>query len=131
MSEKFRFFVMPCKECIVQAICKDKDQIDTKEVSKRYIAIPKWDRSKKSHHKGLLECWANLGWDIISAAIGKVKTAPPNTISITYINYLIELSGLIQWIVNSKSWEDGEEHSFDINEIRYKAEQSMKWIPKS
>ena len=69
-SEKFHQINVPCVTCLVQASCQDKIRLEH-ELSKHeffafLLGLQKWDESKKVYRKGLIEAWANLGWEIFS-----------------------------------------------------------------
>jgi len=120
-SERFIQLSIPCKECLVSPICKDKikidDQIKKHNLYYFMLGLGKWDQSEKSYKKGLIEAWANMGWSIFatfrSSDYGK-KTC------FEFIHILIELSSIAQWIIHSTSWRDGKQHDFDKIEIENK-----------
>ena len=93
-----------------------------------FLALRKWDESKKVYRKGLLEAWANMGWDILSNMRTSEFNEIPNHASPEFLDLLIELSSLIQWVINSQSWKDGEVHDFDQFEIKAKLKKAMGWI---
>jgi len=133
-SEKFVQLNIPCKECLVSPICQDKQKIDQEleqhkgELMEFFLSLRKWDESKKVYRKGLIEAWANMGWDIFSHMGTTDFKDIPNHARPEFLNLLIELSSLIQWIINSKSWEDGEVYDFDQFEIKAKLKKAMNWI---
>lgn len=129
MSKEFIQFEFPCKECLVRAACQEKpaklsDLLE--QMRTRCLSMPNYDdkNPKNSYSKTFLECWANIGW----TAIGRIKSEDANKIPPKYIDFLIETIGLIQWIVNSSSWEDGTQHDFDLHEARRKANTAKGWL---
>jgi len=131
-SEKFAQLAIPCKECLVSPICEDKKRIDLEmkkhEMFGFFLGLRKWDESKKIYRKGLMEAWANMGWDIFSNMRSSEFKDLPDEVSPEFIDVLIELSSAIQWIVNSQSWRDGKKHDFDKTEIKHKIEKALGWI---
>jgi len=131
MSERFAQVVVPCNDCIVKSMCSDRER--TEERTKMWnglLGIPKVDETKKMYHKSLIECWANMGWDIVSHMSHIQTEGIPKEAQSVFMNYLVEMCNTLQWLVNSKSWRDGEEHSFDSMELMHKTRQSVGWIPK-
>jgi hypothetical protein len=126
---------IPCKECLVQSMCRDKKYIDRE--MERYklfeflLALRRWDESKKVYRKGLIEAWANLGWTIFRNLRTSEFSELPGKVAPVYLDLLIELSALIQWIINSSSWREGEKFDFDITEIKNRLEKSKFWVDKS
>jgi len=141
MSLQFLQFKMPCSECVVQAICKDKHHksTDLSRLTYLCLALPDWDPRKKIYVKGLSECWANFGYDIIralntakldnrrierrEATVKKTSTIPTQ-----YIDFLIDVINTIQWLVNSTSWREGELYDFDTIEIENKIKNVAHWL---
>lgn len=128
MSLEFVQFKMPCKVCVVQAICKDKHHVSTdlNPHNDICLGLPVWNLEEKMYIKGVCECWINLGYDIIRGLknlkldnkrkeIDKQITIPDQ-----YINFLIDMINATQWLVNSTSWEKGELYKFDSFEIKNK-----------
>lgn len=128
MSKEFVEFNFPCIECLVRAACQDKpiiikDLADS--ANPRCIAMPNVNHNdKESYTKAFLECWANIGW----RAIQRVKSEDAERIPPKYIDFLIDNIGLLQWIINSQSWEDGEMHDFDLYEAKRKLEKAKGWL---
>ena len=128
MSSNFVQFNFPCKDCLVLAACKDKPNDETiKHLfdahNPRCLTIPKFP-SKVAYSKGLLECWANLGVGITN---NMRKTEDPQTCSETnnnipmqYIILLGQIANLMQWVVNSTSWDEGVLRDFDHAEVKRK-----------
>ena len=80
MSENFVQFIFPCKDCLVRAACKENPDNEAikhlyKDNRHRCLAVPKLPPNV-SYHKGLLECMANLGAELINAV---EKTEDPQT----------------------------------------------------
>ena len=104
-SEHFYQLDMPCIDCLVAAICKDKPTETTFKhgVFPMVLAIKKWDESKKVYRKGLIECWANLGWKIFSHMRTSEFRELPDEITPEFLDVLIEMANTIQYIINSTS----------------------------
>lgn len=131
-SEKFEQINIPCKDCLVQAMCDDKKAIEN--ITKGYdlfdfmLALRKWDESKKVYRKGLIEAWANLGWKIFeNIRTDSFRDLPPE-VSPVYLDALMELAGVIQWIINSTSWRKGQKFDFDIVQIEHKIDMAKRWV---
>jgi len=128
MSQEFIQFNFPCTDCLVRAACKEKpkNNEDVKlydNINPRCLTLPKFP-SKIAHTKGLLECWANLGVKIITnmqkTEDSKTFRETKSNIPMHYIILMGQISYLLQWMINSESWENGELKDFDIREIREK-----------
>ena len=131
-SEEFKQINVPCATCLVTASCQDKartlQEIEKFPLFDFLLGLQRWDESKKVYRKGLLEAWANLGWQILSSMkTTEFKDLPPE-VAPQFLDLLIELSGLCQWIVNSTSWRVGEKQTFDITEIKRKLDKAKGWI---
>ena len=127
MSESFIQVTIPCKNCLVAAACQDKKKLND-DIYDSMLAISKFDLSKKIYRKGLIECWANLGWNIISnmrdtEVKNKTKESIPE-----FMDLLIELTALLQWMVNSTSWKKGQKFGFDKTEITRRLEAAIGYI---
>jgi hypothetical protein len=131
-SEKFIQLNIPCKECLVGPICEDKKIIEQQIKEQKFfeflLALKQWDETKKVYRKGLIEAWANMGWDIFSNMRSSEFKDLPNKISPEFIETLAELAATIQWIINSTSWQEGKKHDFDKTEIKHKLEIAIGWI---
>ena len=120
MSDKFIQFVFPCTECIVRAACKNKP--NKKDLyggnGKPCLALPKV--KDKSYHKMLIECWANLGFDILNH-ISKLEhpmgVNKDNQVPASYIRAMYQMSKVIEYMVNSTSWREGKLLPFDKMEL--------------
>jgi hypothetical protein len=127
MSEEFIQFNFPCAECLVRAACQDKPKKMIEVFDKqnpRLLAMPDM-KNIDDYLKVFLECWANIGFD----ALDKIRNAKSmNGIPETYANFLIETISMLQWIVNSASWDRGEIHDFDIYEVRHKLRVMKRWM---
>jgi len=131
-SVKFRQINIPCATCLVTASCEDKDRT-IKEIERfpmfdLLLGLQRWDESKKVYRKGLMEAWANMGWDIFSNMRSSEFKDLPDEISPEFIDLLIELSSIIQWVINSQSWRDGKKYDFDKTEIKRKLKKAVGWI---
>jgi hypothetical protein len=128
MSEKFVQYVATCKDCLVLPACKEgKEMYLRREAFHDFpplsLAMPNFDRKKKSYHKAMIECWANIGQDIISnlrkSYQGNIETH--NKIPEKYMHVLIDIAGALQYMVNSTSWRNGEKIiPYDEDEIKRK-----------
>jgi len=127
MSKEFIQFIFPCKECLVRAACKEKpDNVAEKKVlfndnsNPRCLAVPKLPLDV-TYHKGILECWAVLGSQLMSALQKsedpKTQKETHNNIPMQYVHLMGKMSYLLCWIVNSTSWDLGELQEFDRFEI--------------
>ena len=128
MSKEFIQFRFPCVDCIVRAACQDKPEKMPElydEQNPILLAMPKIDDNNK-YLKMFLECWANIGFD----AVDKIRNVKDtNSIPEKYANFLIENINLLQWIVNSTSWREGEKvMNFDKYEIRHKLRVLRRWL---
>ncbi len=129
MSQDFIQFTFPCKDCVVRAACTEKPENETiKHLfndpnSPRCLAVPNLP-SDITYHKGILECWANLGVDIINSTQKsedpKTQIEKHNNIPIQYVDLIGHMSYLLQWIIHSTSWRLGELKDFDQSEIDLK-----------
>jgi len=132
MSSKFVQFNFPCKDCLVRAACKEKpgnDEAikhlyDDNQFDHRCLTLPKFP-SKIAFTKGLLECWANIGVDIINnmqkSEDSKTSKETTNNLPMQYVMLMGQMSYLLQWMINSVSWERGELQDFDRQEINLKS----------
>jgi hypothetical protein len=132
MSEKFLQINIPCKDCLVAPACEEKKTIDVKvkqqELFEFMLTLRRWDETKKSYRKGLIEAWVNMGKDIFNGYRTDEFDGVPNSSTPEYLNVLIELTNTMQWMINSKSWRDGEMHSFDKIDCHDKLKQAIGWI---
>jgi hypothetical protein len=130
MSDEFYQFPFPCKDCVVAAICKEKPS-NAKSIILEYndpvlcLTIPEVpNKDIKTYHKTLLECWANMGRNLIDHVQKQTsvnhKTELNNNLPRDYLYLMSRMADLLQWLVNSKSWEVGESQEFDISEIEKK-----------
>jgi len=142
MSEEFIQYVFPCVECLVQAACQDHDRLriikDRKEIQTRHIrsdrpslAVPKFDLNDKTYHKGLIECWANMGASMmnkVSKEEDPIKHQKADNLPMPYVHILIAMTQIICHMVNSTSWEEGTLHEFDRIEIKARLSKLKGWI---
>jgi len=129
MSAVFYEFPFPCKDCVVAAICKEKPD-NAKEIILKFnhpvkcLTIPKNVKEVETYHKMLLECWANMGIKIIQGVQKQTsvnhKKEINNNLPRDYLYLMSRMTDLLQWMVNSKSWEIGESQDFDKAEVRKK-----------
>ena len=135
MSEEFLQYMFPCNECLVQAACKDYDarrkQLKDIREDRPSLAVPIFDQTKKSYHKGLMECWANMG----ASLMGKVsKTEDPikhqklDNLPMSYVHVLWAMAQIMCHIVNTTSWEEGELYEFDRTEIKQRLSKLKGWL---
>ena len=123
MSDEFIEMHFPCDTCLVQATCihqRMEKYKDKKFERISVLGIPKIDG--KTYHKGLFECWANLGHRLYCNMdkIDDQGTIRKHNIP-TPLAFLVgELGGLAQWISNSTSWQKGKLQDFDRDEIKQK-----------
>lgn len=131
MSEKFIELYIPCKECLVAPACKDKKKIGTyknAELRDIFLGLKKWNEKEKVFKKGVIEAWVNMGCDIFSNMRPNEVEDIPDSAFPEYLNVLIELVNILQWLINSKSWRDGKPHDFDKSELKNKLKQAMGWV---
>ena len=131
-SARFKQINVPCVTCLVQASCQDKERLDQElsrfEFFAFLLGLQKWDEKEKVYRKGLIEAWANLGWDIFSNMRSSEFQDLPDNVSPEFIDALIEISGAVQWIINSTSWRTGRKQDFDKTEIKRKLKKAIGWI---
>lgn len=135
MSHNFIHWTPKCTNCLVKACCRDyrslkerNEQMSFQEFPPRSLSMPKvedgnYTEGRGSYSKALIECIANLLFDAVNALrkmehpTKEVETE--NNISWVYLRILMQLSSLLQWVVNSTSWrEGGEIHYFDKIEVK-------------
>ncbi len=128
MSQDFVQFTFPCKDCLVRAACTEKPENEAikhlfYDNRPRCLAVPKFPPDI-TYQKGLLECWTNLGVDIINSLRKsedpKTQTEKHNKIPMQYVTLMSHMLYLLQWISNSTSWGLGELKDFDQHEIKLK-----------
>ena len=124
MSDQFIQFAFPCADCIVRASCKDKP-IKKKDlyrsVGKPCLTLPAI--TDKSYHKMLIECWINLGFDLLEnvqkrEGIEGVNT--DNQVPSSYIRAMHQMANALQYMINSASWREGKLLPFDKFEVNQK-----------
>ena len=135
MSLNFIQFTIPCETCLVQSMCEQKANVKEMKLnkySKTCLGVPDWDMNEKVYMKGLIECWVNIGWSLITKAISEKTERPGIKKSVNmpyqYIDMLIDIIGTLQWIVNSTSWDEGELYDFDAFEVKYKLKNVSNWL---
>ena len=118
MSQEFIQFVFPCKDCLVQAICKDKDHMNSVtnlDKDKVMLGVPLFETGTP-YFKGLMECWVNLGSTIIqSLSKDTIKNTlhTADGIPIPFAQMLLSLPYVLRYMINSTSWVDGQLYEFD------------------
>ena len=129
MSENFLQIKLPCGECLVQAICKDKSGKGLKlNKSTGYcLALPDWDMSKKNYQKGVFECWANFGWQLIQS-ISKKENSERINVPPQFLDTFVDILSALQWMINCTSWHEGKLHQFDKMEIKTKLKYITRWL---
>ncbi len=142
MSEKFIQYMFPCSECLVQAACqdhnklrilknKDKIKIDNIRSDRPSLAVPIFDLNVKSYHKGLMECWANMGASLmnkISKTEDPIKHQKVDNLPMAYVHVLCGMAQIMCHMVNSTSWQEGELHGFDRIEIKQRLSKLKGWL---
>jgi hypothetical protein len=134
MSQEFIQFGFPCTDCLVSAACQDKKHVDRKDFldrsgAIRCLALPQYDNQTSSHEKSLLECVANIIWNVAC----RLNEDRSMKIPEQYRHFLIDYLGIFQYIINTTSWEANLNPvaEFDKFEIRKKikhAVSSLDWI---
>lgn len=139
MTEKYIQLYLPCKECLVSPICSDKKNFDQHkkkikgELFDFMLGLKRWDHSQKTYHKGLIEAWIDMEWNLVSNCSNSDYYRPQESSAIKntgpeYIHVLIELANTLQWMINSESWRTGEIQDFDKTELALKLKQAIGWI---
>jgi hypothetical protein len=129
-GQKFFQFDFPCKQCVVASICKEKPD-NAKDLILKFedpvlcLTIPK-EADQVTYHKMLLECWANMGSEILNKVQKQssvdYKKEINNNIPRDYLYLMGRMASILAYMVNSTSWEIGETKSFDHNEINGRLE---------
>jgi hypothetical protein len=133
-SEKFTQIGFPCVDCLVNATCRekpDKEVADPNDYYPMVLAFKKWDESKKVYRKGLLECWVNMGRQIIDKARDKDCTYKPQSMNPAFLDFILAIIGMLEYIIHSTSWAEGEKQDFDIVEIQRQLDLARGWIKSS
>jgi len=136
MSLEFLRFNIPCRDCVVRAICKDKNNmgLELSKINDLCLAVPQWNPMERTYIKGFCECWINLGYNMLGGLrtlkLENKREDFNKSISIPtqYINFLTDTINTIQWIVNSTSWQKGELYAFDSFEINQKMKYITRWL---
>ena len=93
-SRTFKQVTVPCKDCLVVAACEDKkregNQLDN--IFEFMMVMERWDEKEKCYRKGLIECWANMGWQILSSMRDDEFREIPRHTAPEFLDLLIELS---------------------------------------
>lgn len=121
MSDEFIQFDFPCSDCIIRAACKYKPTAKDDLYGRAglpCLALP--FVKEKSYHKMLIECWANLGFDLlnhVSKLEFPIGVNKDNQVPSSYIRAMQQMTKAIGYMVNSASWREGELFPFDKLEI--------------
>ncbi|MCK5608650.1 hypothetical protein KAR91_42615 [Candidatus Pacearchaeota archaeon] len=136
MSEEFIQYYFPCNECLVQAACKDRNNITS---VKNYIkginhslpslGLPKFEEGK-SYHKGLIECWANIGKDMMDRVPRSedINGAQKDDLPMRYVHIMISMAEVMGYMIHSASWREGKTFDFDRDEIKRKLSHLKGWL---
>ena len=117
-SERFVNGHIPCEDCLVRPTCNDFKHLPQNiQFDGRALYLQKWDLNKKDYYKGVMECWANIGHDIMCRAHCSINN-DPSKMNERLFHFLIEITGMLQWIINSTSWEKSTLYEFDLDEIK-------------
>jgi len=119
MSETFIEYVFPCKDCIVRAACSKSTTPESIQRNGLSLAIPVFEQGK-TYHKGIMECWANLGKKILDK-VSKTENSDGkqrDNLPIKYVFLLAQMTNIICYTINSTSWREGQVYQFDRDEIR-------------
>ena len=133
MSAEFITSTFPCTDCLVRPACKIHNEQITRasfyehiSSTSRFLMVPSDPARKNQYRKIVTECWANFACDLVDTIRGDKDI---DHVPGAYIDFFIEMFGLMQWIVNSKSWQDGEElYDFDKSEVLKKLDRAKLWI---
>ena len=134
MTEKFTQIGFPCVDCLVNAACKEKPHVQVANPDDYYpmvLAFKKWNEKEKIYRKGLLECWVNMGRLVIDSARDKDCTYKPQSVNPAFLDFILEIIGILEYIINSTSWRTGEKQDFDIKELQRMLDGAKKWIKSS
>ena len=133
MSQEFIQFGFPCTDCLVSAACKDKKYIDKKDLLDqnrgiRCLALPIYDTETSSHEKSLLECVANIIWNVAC----QLNEDRSMNIPEQYRHFLMHYLGIFQYIINTTSWRENlnpvaDFDKFEIGEKIKQAAASLDW----
>jgi len=95
------------------------------------LVVPIFGSKVKSYHKGLIECWTNMGQSMMEKVD---KTEVPgkhqkvDNLPIVYVHILCAMAQIMCHMVNSTSWEEGTLHEFDRIEIKARLSKMKGWI---
>ncbi len=128
MSHEFIQWTPKCTNCLVKACCVDYRSMEEAneiknflEFPPRSLALPMYKKNT-THSKMLVECIANLLFDAVNG-MNKIEIPREiernNNLPMAYVRLLVRLSNVLQWVVNSTSWQEGGElHLFDKMEVK-------------
>lgn len=125
MSHEFIEFFFPCAECLVTAACRMKpDSVKVKDISPRQICLSLPHGHEMTHHKCAIECLINLLHRMICSMSKmedpKTGRDTSNNIPMQYVLMMGRMIDLLQWMINSVSWDEGILQEFDKIEIKNK-----------
>lgn len=125
MRHEFVVIDFPCKTCLVQACCLKGKQIEEKDVDRTTVLAVPTPPEDKSYIKMLIECWINFGQEIFSRMdkINDYGTIRTHEIPTDMLFAMIRMTGILQHMVNSTSWNEGKLHKFDTDTLNKKLEQ--------
>ncbi len=127
MSKEFVQFTFPCSTCLVQAACKDKpvkkeDLYDAVK-SCKCLTLPAFDPTSMTYHKMMMECYSNFGPDLmnhVQKSYSPSGVETHNSIPVRFMQIMIQMTAVMQYMVNSTSWREGDLKAFDKHEINLK-----------
>jgi hypothetical protein len=127
-SEKFIQLNFPCGDCLVSPACQTKPLgVKAKELYPMVLSMKKWDESKKIYRKGLIECWVNMGVSIIQNMRDSEFKEIPEHARPEFIDSLIEITALLEYMIHCTSWQKGQKFDFDISELQRRLDLAKGW----
>lgn len=129
MSEHFIEYLFPCKDCIVRASCTPRRLPKNIQRNGLSLAVPEFEEGK-TYHKGLIECWSNIGKRILDKTSKNSAdgTQLPDQLPIEYVRLISYMTSIICHIINSTSWNEGKLYAFDKDEIGRRLEFLKRMI---
>lgn len=107
----------PCKTCITQAMCQYVKYLEAMVKRSKILAVPDFDENKATYHRVLIECWVNLGNQILRNTTKIVasnnKTAKNHGVPFDHLILISKMAALMEYIIHSASWRDGQVYQFD------------------
>lgn len=126
MSKEFVEFTFPCTACLVQAACQEKptEKADLYDSSKncRCLTLPTLEKGM-TYHKMMIECYSNFGPQLmnhIQKSYSPSGVETHNNIPVGYVQMMVQMTAIMQYMVNSTSWAEGDLKPFDKHEINLK-----------